>query len=427
MHVQLVTLDGNAEVEGDVDAIPVVLVGELKLPEDEERGNEMEDCMVVETSEVPVGPADVVLIEVGTEVLDNIESDELVRKELDKPVVNVTEEFVEMELDRLVDIAELPVMVTDAFKDMENVTAGCPEVALLIVGGEDGVAVPVPVGTREGRVPVLFGPVAVTPLDVEFMKGCEQHEDENGAPPLGITVRTRLVEMVTSVGAPLLPVPSSIELDGGANVREDRVTGPVSDRLVAFVPTDREPVPDAVGPRILVTDEELLKWKERLYGGRAENEEMEKPRNVVEIVAVALPPDKVAAPDIVSAALVPGEVVAALPPVALATLKLSEVPLTEAVEFGASGGNVVLLAMRDSVVDGAVAKDEDTSGADGFIEGSEVEFGKVNVSIGPPVVMFAAEDEGDINDIVPLGNGWDRLEVDIAVEEVGMKLELIHE
>ena len=381
----------------------------------------------METAEEPVRPADVLLIETGTKVLDDMESDDLVGKELDKPIVDMTEEFVEMALDMTVNIAELPVMVADAFKDMENVRAGCPEVVLLIVGSEDGVAVPVPVGTKDERVPVLSGLVVVARLEVEFMKGGEQHKGESGAPPLGITVTIRLVEMVTSVGAPPLPVPSSIELDGGANVLEDRVIGPVSECLVTFARIDWEPVSDTVGLRILVTDEELLKCEETLYGGRAENEEMEKPRNVVEFVAVALSPDEVAAPEIVGAALLPIEVIAVLPLVELAALGLSEVPLTEFVEFAASGGKEVLFAMRDSVVDGAAAEDEDTPGADGFVEGSEIEFGVVDGSVGPPVVMFATEDEGDINEIVPLGNGCDRLEVEIAVEEEGMKLEVIHE
>jgi hypothetical protein len=83
----------------------------------------------------------------------------------------------------------------------------------------------------------------------------EQHEDDKGVPQLCITLTTTLVGTVTSVEAVLL-FPSSEELDIIAKLPEDIVIESVLERLVAFAPTDVEPVP--------------------VTGGPAKNEEMEK-------------------------------------------------------------------------------------------------------------------------------------------------------
>jgi hypothetical protein len=51
----------------------------------------------------------------------------------------------------------------------------------------------------------------------------------------------------------------------------------------------------------------------------------------------------------------------------------------------------------------------------------------VDVLIGPPSVLFAAENEGKAIEILPLGNGINVLDVDISLLWEAMEVELIHE
>ena len=50
-----------------------------------------------------------------------------------------------------------------------------------------------------------------------------------------------------------------------------------------------------------------------------------------------------------------------------------------------------------------------------------------DVLIGPPSVLFAAEDEGKTIEILPLGNGINVLIAGISVLEEAMDVGLIHE
>ena len=410
--VVVVALEGEVGATVDGTPVVVVLVQEVELLEDGKGGRDVEDCVVVvvmEVAEVLVGPVAVELVREETEVLDGMESDELVGIEVDELVVDMPDKFVDEELEMPVGTPEAPVSVVDAFKDVDGVSVGCPEGALFAVEVEDSVALPdktmepVPVGTEDVIVPVLPGLLAVAPVEVVFPNGGEQHEDENGVLPPEITVTITLLEIVTSVGLLLPLVPGVAELDGDAKVLEDGGIRPVPGRLVAFALTDREPVPIADGPGLLVMDEELLRSEENVYGGRAENEEIEKPRNVDELVAVALLPDIVPAPEVVHEVLFPSVVVAAgLPPVALMAPGLSEVLLAVAVKLAALEREVLLLSVAGSVVDWVAAVDEPV---DNVADTSDVELAEVDVSVRSPLVLFTAVDQGNVIETVPLANG----------------------
>jgi len=194
----------------------------LTLPKEEEGGDEAkEDILVVVTTEVSIGPITVILSGEKISKLDELESDELVGRKLEKPVAKALEELVRKELDRFVGIAELSVMVADEIQDVGEVSAEDPEVVLII--GEDKESTALLDETMElsGGILVIPELFLVAPAEVEFVKGGRQHEDEREVPPPSIAVMTALDEIDTNVGMLVMPFASKVEFDVGAQLLED--------------------------------------------------------------------------------------------------------------------------------------------------------------------------------------------------------------
>jgi hypothetical protein len=190
----------------------------------------------------------------------------------------------------------------------------------------------------------------------------EQHEDEKGVPPLDVMVTTILVEAVIRVGAAVLPVPRKEELDVNAKLLDDEGIEPVPGRPVVLTPTETEPVPKADDLGTPVTTEELLRCKEKLCGGWAENEEIEKPTKLDEVVPVVPLPDIVLSNEVVVEELVPSDVVATgLPTVEFAAPGSEVVLRAAAVGVAVPGPDVLLLAEADPIVVGEVAAVEEAT------------------------------------------------------------------
>jgi hypothetical protein len=405
VQVVLVVLEVELGVVVDVavGTVMVVLVGEPELLKDEEERGE--DGMVV-----LVGAAEVF---VGKEV------DELVR----------------MDLEESVEDAELAVMLAVSFEDREAVVVGIADAELLAEEDrEDVVELDVITddaagGIDDAEMPVPFWVLAGAASELELVKIGEQHEDEKGVPPLDVMVTTILVEAVIRVGAAVLPVPRKEELDVNAKLLDDEGIEPVPGRPVVLTPTETEPVPKADDLGTPVTTEELLRCKEKLCGGWAENEEIEKPTKLDEVVPVVPLPDIVLSNEVVVEELVPSDVVATgLPTVEFAAPGSEVVLRAAAVGVAVPGPDVLLLAEADPIVVGEVAAVEEATVEGGSAaEPWDVALLGADVLTGSPVVLLAAEVEGDIIEIIPLDDGWDVLNADIAVVEEAMELGLNHE
>jgi hypothetical protein len=198
------------------------------------------------------------------------EVNELVGKKLETPVDNALMLLVEKELPVLVGTTEVSVKFADPFEDTDEVLVRKADVEFIFVRRDGDTVVSdmtvelAAVGIKDVWLPELSDLVVVASAEVEFVKIGEQYEDDKGVPQLCITLTTTLVGTVASVGEAVLPFPSSEELDIIAKLLEDIVIESVPERLVAFAPTDMEPVPKLGGVGIPVT------------GGPAKNEEMEK-------------------------------------------------------------------------------------------------------------------------------------------------------
>ena len=281
VQIELVALEFKVDVCANVVLVvrPVVLVGELELPEEgkEEAGEEFGDMVVLEGAEASIEPAavaafgrEVMILDVkDVEELVGREVNELMGKKLKTPVDNALMLLVEKELPVLVGTTEVPVKFADLFEDTDEVLVRKADVEFIFVRRDGDTVVSdviielTAVGIKDVWLPELSDLVVVASAEVEFMKIGEQHEDDKGV-QLGITLTTTLVGTVTSVGEAVLPFPSSEELDVVAKPLKDIVIESVPERLVAFAPTDMEPVSklDDVGIPVA--------------GGPAKNGEMEK-------------------------------------------------------------------------------------------------------------------------------------------------------
>jgi hypothetical protein len=230
VQFKLVVLEQEVGIIDDVGVglVPVVLPGELELLMDEDEGGdeEKDEVVAVEAAEVFVGPAAVAFVGEEVKVLFGKGADQLVGKELQMLAGKVLEPFIGTELERLVGIAEPLVVAVVAFQDKDEVSTGSPEDEFINVEDNDGISVPdemiedAAVGAKGVRLPVPPGPAVLAPAEVELMKRGEQHEEEKGMPPLGMTATTTLVEIAIDVGTPVLPGPSRNELDVKVNLLE---------------------------------------------------------------------------------------------------------------------------------------------------------------------------------------------------------------
>ena len=350
VRLELVMLEFKVDVCADVVLVarPVVLVGELELPEEgeEEADEEFDNMVVLEGAEVSIELAAVAVFEREVMVIDVMdveelvgrEVNELVEKKLETPVDNALMLLVAKELPVLVGTTEVPVKFADPFEDVDEVLVRKADVEFIFVRRDgdtvvSGVTVELAaVSIKDVWLPELSDLVVVASAEVEFMKVGEQHEDDKGVPQLCITLTTTLVGTVTSVAEAVPPFPSSEELDIIAKLLEDIVIESVPERLVAFAPTDMEPVPKLGGVGIPVP------------GGPAKNEEMEKFAVLPGIVPIkealgeGLPPCGVVAGGLPTVELVaPGLKVALL-----STAESAAFAEPVAVEEAAAGGGSVV-------------------------------------------------------------------------------------
>jgi hypothetical protein len=339
VRLELVALEFKGDVCADVVLVarPVVLVGELELPEEgeEEADEEFDDMMVLGGAEASIELAAVAVFERVVMVLDVMDVEELVgrgvselvSKRLETPVDNALMLIVEKELPVVVGTTEVSVKFADPFEDTDEVFVRKADVEFIFVRRDgdtvfSGVTIELAaVVTKDVWLPELSELVVVASAEVEFVKTGEQHEDDKGVPQLCITLTDTLVRTVASVGEAVLLFPSSEELDIIVKLLEDIVIESVPERLVAFAPTDKEPVPKLGDVGIPVT------------GGSAKNEEMEKlavlpgivpikealgeELALCDVVAGGLPTVELAAPGLKVALLSTVESVAFVEPVAV--------------------------------------------------------------------------------------------------------------
>ena len=265
--VVLLELEIGAVVDDAIVAAvgPAVLL--VELPREKEGGV----TRVGEAAKVFIAPAAVALV--GNEVAV----------------------LVGKEVEDCVNTAKLVVVFAVSFGDIEDI-------AIVTVGAElftedgradivesdmttDGTAG----GVEDAEMPVSFWVLTGrAAAELELVKIGEQHEDEKGVAPLGVTVTIMLVETVMTVGVAVLPVPSRDELNVHAKLRDADRAEPSPTALAALALADVVSVRKFDGPGVRATDEEVLRGKGKLPGGRAEIEDMEKPATVDEFVAVAL-------------------------------------------------------------------------------------------------------------------------------------------
>lgn len=323
VHLELVAVEVQVGVCANAVLIarPVVLVGELELPEgrEEEADKKEFDDMVLGGAEVSVELAAVEEF-VGREV------NELVGRKIEMPVDNALVLLVEKELPVLVRTTEVSVISADPFE----VLVSKADVEFIFVR-RDGDTVVSDVTTELAAVDAkdvwLPELVVVASAEVKFVKIGEQHEGENGVPPLCITLTTTLVEIVTGVGEAVLPFPISEELDIIAKLLEDIMMESVPEMLVAFAPIAMEPVPKLGG---VVT------------GGPAKNDEIEKSAVLPGIVPIKEVPGEEPA--------LCGVVAARLPIVELAApgLEVALLPIAESAAFAEP------VAVEETAVDGRI-------------------------------------------------------------------------
>ena len=119
------------------------------------------------------------------------------------------------EVEDSVNTAKLAVIFAVSFGDIEDIAIVTVGAELFIEDGRadivesdmttDGTAG----GVEDAEMPVSFWVLtARAAAELELVKIGEQHEDEKGVAPLGVTVTIMLVETVIAVGAAVLPVPS---------------------------------------------------------------------------------------------------------------------------------------------------------------------------------------------------------------------------
>jgi hypothetical protein len=259
VYLELVALEFKVDVCADVVLVtkPVVLAGELKLPEEREEEADEEFDDMVALAAIAVFEREVMMLDVNdVDELVGREVNELVGKKLEALVDNALVSLVEKELPVLVGTTEVSVKFADVefiFVRREGDTV-VSNVAIELAA----------VGIKDVWLPELSDLVVVASAEVEFVKRDEQHEDDKGVIRLCVTLTTTLVRTVTSVGEAVLPFPSSEELGIIAKLLEDIVIELTPEWLVAFAPTDMEPVPKLgdVGTPVA--------------GSPAKNEEMEK-------------------------------------------------------------------------------------------------------------------------------------------------------
>jgi hypothetical protein len=337
VHLELVAVEVKVGVCANAVLIarPVVLVGELELPEgrEEEADKKEFDDMVLGGAEVSVELAAVEDFgEVMVFDINNVEEfvgrevNELVGRKIEMPVDNALVLLVEKELPVLVRTTEVSVISADPFE----VLVSKADVEFIFVR-RDGDTVVSDVTTELAAVDAkdvwLPELVVVASAEVKFVKIGEQHEGENGVPPLCITLTTTLVEVVSSVGEAVLPFPISEELDIIAKLLEDIVMESVPEMLVAFAPIAMEPVPKLGG---VVT------------GGPAKNDEIEKSTVLPGIVPIKEVPGEEPA--------LCGVVAARLPIVELAApgLEVALLPIAESAAFAEP------VAVEETAVDGRI-------------------------------------------------------------------------
>src|SRR5277367_1935557 len=139
VHLELVALEFKVVLV----ARPVVLVGELELPEEgEEEADEEFDNMVVlggdevsiELAAVAVSEREVMVLDVmDVEELVGREVNELVGKKLETPVDNALMLLVEKEIPVLVGTTEVSVKFTDPFEDTDEVLVRKADVEFIFV------------------------------------------------------------------------------------------------------------------------------------------------------------------------------------------------------------------------------------------------------------------------------------------------------
>jgi hypothetical protein len=233
------------------------------------------------------------------------EISELVGKKLETLVDNALVLLAEKELPVFVGAIEVSVVFVDPFEDIDEVLVSKADVEFIFVRRDGDTVVSdmttelAAVSVKDVWLPELPELVVVASAEVEFAKTGEQHEGEEGVPPLCITLTTALVGTVSSVGEAVLPFPSSEELDIIAKLLEDIVIEPAPERLVTFAPTAIEPVPKLGDVGIPVT------------GGSAKNDEIEKLAVLPGIVPIKEVPGEGLAPcDVVASRLPIVELVA---------------------------------------------------------------------------------------------------------------------
>jgi hypothetical protein len=340
VHLELVAVEVKVGVCANAVLIarPVVLVGELELPEgrEEEADKKEFDDMVLGGAEVSV---DLAAVEDFGEIMvfdmNNVEEfvgrevSELVGRKIEMPVDNALVLLVEKELPVLIRTTEVSVISADPFE----VLVSKADVEFIFVR-RDGDTVVSDVTTELAAVDAkdvwLPELVVVASAEVKFVKIGEQHEGENGVTPLCITLTTTLVEIVSSVAEAALPFPSSEELDIIAKLLEDIVIESVPEMLVAFAAIAMEPVPKLGGVGIPVT------------GGPAKNDEIEKSAVLPGIVPIKEVPGEGPA--------LCGVVAARLPIVELVApgLEVALLPIAESATFAEP------VAVEETAVDGRI-------------------------------------------------------------------------
>jgi hypothetical protein len=262
------------------------------------------------------------------------EVSELVGKKLETLVDNALVLLAEKEPSVFVGATEVSVVFADPFEDIDEVLVSKADVEFIFVRRDGDTVVSdmttelAAVGVKDVWLPELPELVVVASAEVEFAKTGEQHEGEEGVPPLCTTLTTALVGTASSVGEAVLPFPSSEELDIIAKLLEDIVIESAPERLVAFAPTAIEPVLKLGGVGIPVT------------GGSAKNDEIEK---------LAVLPGIVPIKEVLGEGLAPCDVVASrLPVVELAAPELDVVVLSVA----ESAAFAKLVAVDEAAADG---------------------------------------------------------------------------